>query len=164
MTTVRALYGAALVLGVLGLWLRLGRSPLPQTAAASLPLRTAGRPTTTPEGATAAPGYEAIVAANIFSQTRTAPPVRFAPAGRAARRTASPSRRPALTLYGITVGPQGAVALIDGDPKIPGAEIYRVGDAVAGARLVEITDSTVTLAQPSGPLFLRLPSGDRKKP
>src|SRR3989454_6372381 len=36
MTTVRALYGAALVLGVLALWLRLGRSPLPQAAAAPL--------------------------------------------------------------------------------------------------------------------------------
>ncbi len=164
MTTVRALYAAALVLGLLGLWLRLSRSPLPQAAAAPLPLRTAGQPTTAPAGATAAPGYEAVVAANIFSQTRTAPLVRFAPAGRAARGTASRSRRPALKLYGITVGPQGAVALIDADPKIPGAEIYRIGDLVAGARLVEITDSTVTLAQPSGPLVLRLPSGVRTKP
>src|SRR2546426_5297044 len=49
----------------------------------------------------------------IFSQTRTAPLVRFAPAGRAVRGTASASRRPPLKLYGITVGPQGAVALID---------------------------------------------------
>src|SRR2546425_8518582 len=164
MTIVRTLSAAAVVLGLLGLWLRFSRSPLPQVAAAPLPLRTAGQAATAPSGATAAPRYEAIVAANIFSQTRSAPLVRFAPAGRAARGTASPSRRPALKLFGITVGPQGAVALIDGDPKIPGAEIYRVGDAVAGARLVAITDSTVTLAQPSGPLLLRLPSGDRKKP
>src|SRR2546430_11555570 len=62
---------------------------------------------------------------SIFSQTRTAPLVRFTPAGRAARGTAFASRRPPLKLYGITVGPQGAVALIDADPKIPGAEIYR---------------------------------------
>jgi len=34
----------------------------------------------------------------------------------------------------------------------------RLGDLVAGARLIAITDSTVTLAQPSGPLVLRLPS------
>ena len=164
MTIVRALSVAAVVLGLLGLWLRFSRSPLPQAAAAPLPLRTAGQAATAPAGATAAPRYEAIVAANIFSQTRTAPLVRFTPAGRAARGTASASRRPPLKLYGITVGPQGAVALIDADPKIPGAEIYRVGDLVAGARLVAITDSTVTLAQPSGPLILRLPSGDRNRP
>ncbi len=164
MSIVRALSAAAVVLGLLGLWLRLSRSALPQAAAAPLPLRSAGQPAAAPASATAAPRYEAIVAANIFSQTRTAPLVRFTPAGRAARGTASASRRPPLKLYGITVGPQGAVALIDADPKIPGAEIYRVGDLVAGARLVAITDSTVTLAQPSGPLILRLPSGDRNRP
>src|SRR2546430_17189859 len=101
---------------------------------------------------------------SIFSRTRTAPLVRFTPAGRAARGTAFASRRPPLKLYGITVGPQGAVALIDADPKIPGAEIYRVGDLVAGARLVAITDSTVTLAQPYRPLILRLPSGYSNPP
>jgi len=164
MTIVRALSVAAVVLGLLGVWLRFSRFPLPQAAAAPLPLRTAGQAATAPAGASAAPRYEAIVAANIFSQARTAPLVRFAPAGRAVRGTASAAARPPLKLYGITVGPQGAVALIDADPKIPGAEIYRVGDLVAGARLVAITDSTVTLAQPSGPLILRLPSGDRNRP
>src|SRR5213593_5256970 len=164
MTIVRALSVAAVVLGLLGLWLRFSRSSLPQAAAAPLPLRTAGQAATAPSGATAAPRYEAIVAANIFSQTRTAPLVRFAPAGRVARGTASASRRPPLKLYGITVGPQGAVALIDADPKVPGAEIYRVGDLVAGARLVAITDSTVTLAQPSGPLVLHVQPAQRRKP
>jgi hypothetical protein len=164
MTIARALSAAAVVLGLLGLWLRLSRAPLPQAAAAPLPLRTAGQPMTAPAGATAAPRYEAIVAANIFSQTRAAPLVRFAPAGRAVRGTAAASRRPLVKLYGITVGPQGAIALIHADSKLPGAEIYRVGDLVAGARLVAITDSTVTLAQPSGPLILRLPSGDRSRP
>src|SRR2546428_4244710 len=150
MTIVRALSAAAVVLGLLGLWLRFSRPPLPQPAAAPLPLRSAGQAATAPSGATAAPRYEAIVAANIFSQTRTAPLVRFAPAGRTARGTASASRRPPLKLYGITVGPQGAVALIDADPKIPGAEIYRVGDLVAGAPPVPIPDSTVPPPQPSG--------------
>jgi len=63
------------------------------------------------------------------------------------------------------VGAEGAVALIDADPNVPGAEIYRVGDLVAGARLVAITDSSVTLAQPSGPLVLRLqPAARRRRP
>src|SRR2546422_5347920 len=134
MPIVRALSVAAVVLGLLGLWLRFSRSPLPQAAAAPLPLRPAGQAATAPAGARPAPRYEAIVAANIFSQARTAPLVRFAPAGRAVRGTASAAARPPLKLYGITVGPQGAVALIDADPKIPGAEIYRVGDLVAGSR------------------------------
>src|SRR5256885_139760 len=140
MSIVRALSAAAVVLGLLGLWLRLSRSALP------------------------APRAGAIVAATFSPQARAAPLARSAPGGRAAGGAASASRRPPLKLYGITVGPQGAVALIDADPKIPGAEIYRVGDLVAGARLVAITDSTVTLAQPSGPLILRLPSGDRNRP
>jgi len=57
----------------------------------------------------------------------------------------------------------GAVALIDADPKIPGAEIYHVGDRVAGATISSITDSTVVLARPSGPLTLHLPLAVRKK-
>src|SRR3989442_7825279 len=105
-----------------------------------------------------------MVAATTSTRTRRARLLRFAPAGRGFGARPSAGAGPPLKLYGITVGPQGAVALIDADPKIPGAEIYRVGDLVAGARLVAITDSTVTLAQPSGPLILRLPSGDRNRP
>jgi hypothetical protein len=106
------------------------------------------------------PAYDAIVAANIFSPDRAPPAVRFSLPGQAAA-PAKP-RGPTLRLYGITVGAQGAVALIDADPNIPGAEIYRLGDLVAGARIVAITDSTVTLAQPSGPLVLRLQPAQRR--
>src|SRR2546428_245908 len=60
MTIVRTLSAAAVVLGLLGLWLRFSRSPLPQTAAAPLPLRTAGQAATAPSGATAAPRYQAM--------------------------------------------------------------------------------------------------------
>src|SRR5256712_13775635 len=118
MPVVRPLAVAAVGLGLLGRWLGFKRPPVPQAAAAPLPLRTAGQAATAPAGATAAPRYEAIVAANIFSQTRTAPLVRFAPAGRAVRGTASASRRPPLKLYGITAGPPRAVALIDACPTI----------------------------------------------
>jgi hypothetical protein len=164
-TRVRSLYAAAAVLLLVGLWLRLARSPLPRTDAASLPLPFAGQRASATAGATPPTSFEAIVTANILSQTRAAPPVRFSPAGRAGARPAAPAPRgPRLTLYGITVGPQGAVALIDADPKIPGAEIYRPGDLVAGAPLVAITDSTVTLAEPSGPLVLRLHPAQRRKP
>src|SRR2546425_11795339 len=97
------------------------------TTIATLP--RPGQETPAEPGATPSTSYEPIVAATIFSQTRTAPSVRFSPAGRAGARPAAPAPRgPRLTLYGTTVGPQGAVALIDADPKVPGAEIYRLGD------------------------------------
>jgi hypothetical protein len=71
---------------------------------------------------------------------------------------------PGIRLFGITKGPDGAVALIDADPKIKGAEIYRVGDRVAGSPISAISDSTVVIARPSGPFVLHLPSAVRKKP
>jgi len=127
-TRLPALYVAAVGLVLVGLWLRLARSSLPdpRADAAALPV----------------------------------------PAGQAVKRAAAPAapRGPTLKLYGITLSPQGAVALIDADPKVPGAEIYHLGDLVAGARLVAITDSSVTLAKPSGPLVLRLPPARRRLP
>jgi len=159
----RGLYVAAAAFLVTGLGLRLARTPLARVASAPLGLPAADTPDAAPTSAPPVPRYDAIVAANIFSQDRTAPAVRFVPPGHAAPPTKP--RGPTLRLYGITVGPQGAVAIIDADPKIPGAELYRLGDLVAGARLVAITDSTVTLAEPSGPLVLRLqPSARRRQP
>jgi len=163
---LRSLYVTAVSLVLLGFWLRVARSPLPQAEAAQLSLPAASRPATAAAGALAPSGYAVIVATNVFSQMRAPPSVRFSPAGVAGRAAVAPAkpRGPTLRLYGVTVGPQGAVALIDADPKIPGAEIYRVGDVVAGASLVAITDSTVTLAEPSGPLILRLQPAQRRKP
>jgi len=159
---VRGLYAAAAAFLVAGLGLRLAPMSVPRTDIAPPALPAATRLDVAPTSTSPAPRYDVIVAANIFSQDRTAPAVRFSPPGRAAAPT-KPSG-PTLKLYGITVGPQGAVALIDADPKIPGAEIYRVGDLVAGAALVAITDSTVTLAEPSGPLVLHLQPAQRRKP
>ena len=79
---------------------------------------------------------------------------------------APPKRKPAepaIKLFGITRGPGGAVALIDADPKVPGAELYRVGDELRDGRVRFISDSTVLVARPSGRLVLRLPSTDGRK-
>jgi hypothetical protein len=62
------------------------------------------------------------------------------------------------------MGPQGAVALIRDDAVARSAEVYHIGDLVGGARLVAITDSTVTLERRSGPLVLHLPTGRRAGP
>jgi hypothetical protein len=66
-------------------------------------------------------------------------------------------------LFGISRGPGGAVALIDADPAVPGAEIYEIGDAVRDGRLSAIGESTVTLTRPSGPLVLRLPDAGEQR-
>ena len=160
MTLARNLHVGAGVLVIAGLGLRLAPTSLPQSGAATLAIPVEAHSDGTPAITSPVPGYDGIIAANIFSPDRTAPAVRFSLPGRTVAPTKS--QGPTLRLYGITVGGQGPVALIDADPNVPGAEIYRLGDMVAGARLVAITDSTVTLAQPSGELVLRLQPARRR--
>jgi hypothetical protein len=162
----RTLYAGAFGSALLALALRLAPAPHPG-AVTPLEVRQPARgPALRTLNENAAP-YTAIVVGNIFSPTRTAPPVRFTPnrpAGGAA--PAPPKPKPAgpgIRLFGITKGPNGAVALIDADPKIKGAEIYRVGDRVAGSPISAISDSTVVIARPSGPLVLHLRSAVKKR-
>lgn len=160
----RALYLAAAVFATGGAALRLMPAAVPAAPAA-------------PAIATAAPGareapavepkqFAPIVAMNAFAASRTAPATRWVPEGlrRDTQAVARPARKraePVARLFGITRGPGGAVALIDADPSVPGAEVYRVGDEVRGGRITTIGDSTVVLTRPSGPLVLRLPdAGD----
>jgi hypothetical protein len=161
-TLVRSLYAAAGALLIAGLGLRLAPTRLPRAQAAPLDVPAEAQPEAAPTSTRPVPRSDAIIAANVFSPDRTPPAVRFSLPGRAAAPTKP--RGPTLRLYGITVGAQGAVAIIDADPSIPGGELYRVGDLVAGARVLAITDSTVTLAQPSGPLVLRLQPAVRRGP
>ncbi len=113
------------------------------------------------EKAEALLAYEGIVRDNVFDRTRQPPAERYLPpelaAARADDEPAARARR-GPRLYGLAVGPDGAVALIDADPRIPGAEVYRPGDLIGGARLVTVTDSSATLVGPAGTMVLRLPS------
>ncbi len=161
MTVRRTLYGSAAGLGILALILQVAPTPLPSAHASTPAIAVRARPLVSTAGH-AAPDYEPIVRTNLFSAERTPPRQRFAPAGTASRDTVPRRAAPSIRLYGITVGAQGAMALIDADPEIPGAEIYHVGDVVAGAPIAEITDSTVVLSQPSGPRVLHLPRSSRK--
>jgi hypothetical protein len=107
------------------------------------------------------PSYAAVAAGNVFSQSRTPPKVRFVPEGTAEPEPVAVPQRPrppALRLYGITAG---TIALIDADPKIRGAELYRLGDRLGSGQITSITDSTVVISRPGGPLILRLPSNRR---
>lgn len=104
--------------------------------------------------------YEEIVRVNPLAQDREPPPERYVPPG---LRAASPDDQstpapepPRLRLFGVATAPTGAVALIDADPSIPGAEIYRIGDRVGVYRLESIAESVVVLRGPSGIRTLQL--------
>jgi hypothetical protein len=162
--TPRGLYGVAAVLVVLSLGFRLAPTRLPH----------ARQLVTVPEAqaieATAVTGnagpYAPITSNNVFSQTRTPPTVRFVPEGRPAPAptpSRSKPRQPVFKLFGITVGEKGAIALIEANPKIAGAELYRLGDRVGGAPITAITESTVVIRRAGGPLVLRLPPAARRR-
>lgn len=166
--TTRWLYGSAVVLAIVGLVLRVLPARVPREArsegtalAAPAPRGTA----TTSPGSVADAQYDSIISANIFSRTRKAPPrpgdVQQA---QAAPRVVKPAG-PTWELVGTTIGPQGTVALIHSSADVPGGEfLHHTGDVIAGARLVEITDSTVTLDRPAGgPLVLHLASSQQHK-
>jgi hypothetical protein len=135
-----------------GLWLRFARPPLPKVDAARFELPSR-RPAAASTGDVGPANYQAIVSQNIFAQARGA---EASPSTPVAAKTRPRPAEPSLQLRGTTIGPRGSVALI-------GADVHRIGDIVDGAKLVAITDSTVTLERPSGPLVLHVPSSQRKK-
>lgn len=169
MTETRLLYAAALLFTAAGAALRLAPVTTPDPAGAAPGVAGASAATASPRlPEVAVDRYAAIVTSNAFSPRRAPPATRFVPEGmrRDTQTVARPAPKPReaeLRLYGITRGPGGAVALIDADPAVPGAEVYEVGDEVRGGRLTAIGDSTVVLAGPSGRLVLRLPAAAERR-
>ena len=142
MNVTRLLWPAAAVLGLAAMAFRVlpPARPAASTLTIPQPQPLAGLPTIES-------GTE-IVATNMFAASRRPPQRRFLPRG-----FEPPVNAPApapVVLYGVTLAAGDPLALIDADPRVPGAEIYRVGQQVRDSRLVAITDSTVTLAPLSG--------------
>jgi hypothetical protein len=165
---VHGLYLVAAVLAAVGLGLRVlpARAPSAPQASIVLPGARVAMPESAGDAASSGVAlavYDSIPAANIFSRTRKAPPRPGEVQHAAATPRVARSSGPSLTLLGTTIGPRGAVALIDANSGASSAEVHHMGDVVAGARLVAITDSTVTLDRPSGPLVLHLQSSQHKK-
>ncbi len=160
--TARALSGIST--GILALGVGLQILPL------RLRLPAVGEEGPAPYAATADPSeraaalltYEEIVRADPFDATRQPPSERYVPPElRASQTPDSPPSRPVaprLQLFGVATGPTGAVALIDANPSIPGAEIYRIGDRVSVYRLESISDTVVVLRGETGIRTLRLES------
>lgn len=167
MIAPRLLYVAAALFAAGAAALRVAPASAPEVAGtASAP--AGATPAPPRESSADAQRYAAIVASNAFSPSRTAPAIRFVPEGlrkdtqTVVREPRKPREVPVL-LFGITRGPGGAVALIDADPAVPGAEVYRVGDAVRDGRLTDIGESTVVLTRPSGRVVLRLPDAAERR-
>lgn len=105
--------------------------------------------------------YDDIARHNPFDIGRRPPAERYLPPEVRAQQAAPPAGTPAaprLRLVGVATGPMGAVALIDANPSIPGAEIYRVGDPVGLYRLEAVSDTAVVLRGKEGVRTLRLES------
>jgi len=156
-----SLYGGAGILAVAGLTLLVLPPQEVRPRDGPLPVEVPNRTRTPSENAAALLSYEAIVRDNVFAPNRTAPANRYTPPGRSPDRASpappTPRSAPPLRLFGLANGPTGSVALIDADPSIPGAEIYRPGDQVARYRLESIADSFVVLAGTDGTsMILRL--------
>jgi len=128
----------------------------------AVPGETASRNTNDGARALLPGAFQAVVISNIFSPERAPPRSRYRPRGIGAGQVDAPSPAPVRKaphgprLYGVTLRANGAVALIDADPAIPGAEIYRVGDPIAGGRLVEIGAASVVIERRSGRQVIRL--------
>jgi len=159
---------AAAILGGGGatLWLMPVDVPHPDVPAVVLP--TPGSISDPSEQAAALLTYEQIVRDNVLARDRRPPPTRYSPPGTAEDVPPSPAPTPApappIRLYGVATGPAGAVALIDANPAIPGAETYRVGDTVAGYTIKEIGETFVVLAGSEGDRTLRLEPRQGRSP
>jgi hypothetical protein len=136
-----------------------GESRNPAVANSAVPEQTAPRIANDAAPIILPGAFQAVVISNIFSPDRAPPRTRYRPHGaeQAEAPSSAPGRKPPrLRLFGVTLRTNGAVALIDADPAVPGAEIYRVGDPIAGGRLVEIGAASVVIERSSGRQTIRL--------
>jgi hypothetical protein len=169
MRTTSSLYAVAGIFALVAvmLWIIPPRVAVPAVSPAAVPVAPPA-----PDGSEQAAAlleYQGIVQANVLSPDRTPPATRYVPPGATVQDSQPPPPRPApaaprFILYGVASGPSGAVALIDADRAIPGAEIYRPGDRVGGYRLDVVADTFVVLRGAADSLVLRLQLPRRRLP
>jgi hypothetical protein len=175
-TLSRALYAAAGGFTLLALATYLAWRPSAGAAAsrAAAPVLPVAAPAPSPVDANGRDSVAIgqIVSANIFSPDRRPPRQRYVPLTAAATPAPAPTTDtvrtgpPPIRLYGVTLsGADSGVALIEADPKVPGAELYRVGDLVRGAILIALSESTAVLERDDGSLaVLRLVPRQGRRP
>jgi len=141
------------------LMIRTARTPWPApvparprpAAAPSVPPAEAD-----PKAPPAPQTYATIATRNLFSPTRTeAPPPAVA--------TPPAVVVPKPNLYGVIVRENASVAYLE-DPVTKRVGGYRLGDAIAGGTVKDITRDRVTLARPDGNIDIRLHDPSRPRP
>ena len=158
-TTTPLLYSAAAAMLLVGLSARIAAGRLWTLNLEASPDAPAVAPVmpTTAADPNAAGLAEIVVSTNPFSPRRTSPGVRFADSNPAPPTIAAPPLRHIVHLFGIGTTGGRATALLDADPRVPGAEIYQVGDALpGGGRIVQIEGDHVVIDTPEGRLRLRM--------
>jgi hypothetical protein len=173
-TLSRALYAAAGGLAALALATYVAWRPSASAAASNIARAAIPGPAPAPATSSASVPDSVvigqIVSTNIFSPERTPPRRRFMPAtavaGQPPSADTAPAGPPPIRLYGVTLSAAGGgVALIEADPRIPGAEIYRIGDGVRGAVLTALSESTAVLERQDGTTsVLRLAPRKARRP
>jgi hypothetical protein len=156
------LYLAAAALGIMGVGIQFAWPAAPDRDDAAVAVRFPLSPSVAARPVPPALAFQDVIALNMFSETRSPPRRRYVPPGRAsdtAEAKPRQRRRPAAPPYrlsGVVVSPSGRIALIDANPRVPGAEIYRVGARVGRYRVRSISPTTVVLNGPTGRHVLRL--------
>jgi hypothetical protein len=166
----RVLYAAAAALGLVGFAIQFAWPAARNADVAAVAVALPTSPSTVAAPVPSPLVFEDIVVLNVFSETRAPPRRRYVPASRAADTSkAEPPRRarpagPSYRLSGIILTPEDTSALIDANPRVPGAEMYRVGDPIGTYRVRAIAETTVVLDGPRGRLELRLRTPRRAAP
>lgn len=165
MTRRQARVSVALTGVFLLLALALGIAPPRLKLPALSPLPPVDAARTVPAAAPAMDmdAYQDVVEGNILSPDRRAPALPSLSSQRAVPGSGGQRSR-TYRLSGIVRGPEGIIALIDADPRIPGAELYRLGDRVGQYRIEEATDSVIVLRGALGTQVLKLASLPRRAP
>lgn len=104
-----------------------------------------------------------IVAANIFSASRTPPGRRYNPADDELSdpgESAAPMNIVEVSapphLFGTVVGPAGAMALMQSDSAGGPGRLYREGEKIGSYRLLKVKANSVIMSGPSGRLEIQV--------
>ena len=102
-----------------------------------------------------ASAYTVVASKNMFSLTRSEAPV--SPMPPAAPNLSKPN------LFGVVLREDAPIAYLE-DPATKRVSGYRVGDAVAGGTVQEITADSVSIAWPEGKVDVRLLDRAKSRP
>jgi hypothetical protein len=123
-------------------------------------------------GLPAAPNTGAIVASNIFSNSRMAPAARYNPKGAGGETPAAADEAPNQftapatsppRVYGTMTGTNGATALMQTDSAGSTSRMYREGDRIGSFRIEKILPASVIVRGPGGRVELKVEQQEERR-